>query len=162
MKKMTQKEAVYTAISSVLTENGITVTEGQNVNPLMTKELRAQVNSILVEGFKAGNIELDREFSESELKAYVSGLQSNWLRKDKRLNGGVAYIAKNPGSRQGSGDAQLKEMRKLLSTVTDPADKAEIQACIDARVSELQALKVKKVEIDFSALPASLASKFQK
>lgn len=162
MNKMTQKEAVFAAINSVLTENGIKFSEGQNVNPLMTKELRAQVNSILVEGFKSGTIELDREFSEAELKAYVSGLQSNWLRKDKRLNGGVSYVAKNPGSRQGSSDPQLKAMRKLLTTVTTDEDKAEIQSHIDARVAEIQATKVKKVEIDYSALPADLASKYQK
>lgn len=160
-QKQNQKNAVYMAVIAVITEAGIKFDEGMNVATVMTKELRAQVNGILVEGFKAGKIELDREFTDSELKQYVSGLQSNWLRKDKRLNGGTQYVAKNPGSRAGSGDPQLKAMRALISTLTDPSEKAEVQAHIDARVSELQSEK-QKVTVDFSALPADLAAKFGK
>jgi hypothetical protein len=162
MTKQTQKEAVFSAITNVLSENGITVEEGTNVGPLMTRELRSQVNQILVEGFRNGTIELDREFNDSDLKAYVSGLQSNWIRKDKRLNGNVSYVAKNPGSRAGSGDPQLKAMRALLSTLTTEEEKAEVQSYIDARVKEIGASKAKTVSIDFSALPSDLASKFQK
>ena len=151
---MNQKEATYTAVINVTGFNGDGVCSPN-------KEERAQVNYILFEGFRSGKIELDREFSDSELKAYVSGLQSNWLRKDKRLNGGVQYIAKNPGSRQGSGDAGLKAMRALLSTLTTASDKAEVQAHIDARISEIAATKVTKV-IDYSVLPAELLAKFGK
>jgi hypothetical protein len=153
MSKLNQKEATYQAIINVCG-----VHDGP-YNP--TKEQRAQVNAILVAGFMAGSIELERSFTESELKAYVSGLQSNWLRKDKRLNGGIKYEAKNPGSRAGMGDAQLREMKKLLSTVTDPADKAEIEECIKARQAELNESK-QKVVVNFAALPESLRSKFQK
>lgn len=162
MTKITQKEAVFNAVTSVLSENNVTVSEGTNVNSLMSKEYRSQVNAILFEGFRSGTVELDREFSDSELKGYVSGLQSNWLRKDKRLNGGAKYSAKNPGSRVGSGDASLKAMRTLLSTLTSEADKAEVQAAIDNRISEIQAAKVKTVSIDYSVLPSDLVSKFQK
>lgn len=161
MTKQSQKEAVFTAVSNVLSQNGTPVIEGKAVT--MTKELRAQVNAILFEGFRAGTIELDKtEISDSDLKGYVSGLQSNWLRKDKRLNGGTMYVAKNPGSRAGSGDAQLKAMRALLSTLTNEAERAEVEGYIATRVSEIQKSKVKSVSIDFSALPADLASKFSK
>ena len=162
MTKISQKEAVYSAVTSVLSENNISYTEGSDVSSLMNKELRSQVNAILFEGFRSGTVELDREFSDSELKGYVSGLQSNWLRKDKRLNGGNKYSAKNPGSRVGSGDASLKAMRTLLKTLTTDADKAEVQAAIDNRISEIQASKVKTVSIDASVLPAELAAKFIK
>jgi hypothetical protein len=123
----------------------------------MTRELRSQVNQVLFEGFRSGSVELDREFNDSDLKAYVSGLQSNWLRKDKRLNGGAKYSAKNPGSRIGSSDPSLKAMRALLTTLTTESYRAEVQAAIDTRVSEIQASKVKKVTIDTSVLPAELA-----
>ena len=109
---------------------------------------------ILFEGFRSGSIELDREYDDSGLKAYVSGLQSNWLRKDKRLNGNVQYVAKNPGSRAGVADPQIKAMRLLLSTKTDTSERAEIQAFIDKRLAEIK--PAKSVEIDFSALPAEL------
>ena len=161
MGTMNQKEAVFAAICSVFSENNIEFSEGMDVGPVMVKELRAQVNNILFHGFKDGAITLDKEFSDSELKAYVSGLQSNWIRKDKRLNGNTQYIAKNPGSRQGSGDPKLKAMRALLSTLTTAEDKAEVQGYIDARVSEIAATKTVKV-IDYSALPADLAAKFSK
>jgi hypothetical protein len=144
---VTQKEAVFQAVINVCSEvDGV-------YSP--TKEQRAQVNAILFEGFRSGTIQLDREFTDTELKAYVSGLQSNWLRKDKRLNGNTTYVAKNPGSRQGSGDAALKAMRALMTTLTSAEDKAEVQSHIDARVSEIAATKVKT--IDFSALPTDLA-----
>ena len=159
-QKQSQKEAVFTAVVNVLAQEGISITEGEPVK--MTKEFRAQVNNILFEGFRNGTIELDREFSDSDLKGYVSGLQSNWLRKDKRLNGGTQYVAKNPGSRAGSGDPTLKAMRQLMSTLTTDADKAEVQSHIDARLAEIQASKAKTVNIDYSVLPADLAAKFSK
>jgi hypothetical protein len=152
--KMTQKEAVYTAICSVTGFTGEGVLE-------ISKEQRAQVNAILFEGFKAGRIELEREYTDSDLKSYVSGLQSNWIRKDKRLNGGVQYQAKNPGSRAGSTDPQLKAMRALLTTLDSAEDRAEVQKHIDAKVAELQAAKQAKT-VDFSALPADLQAKFAK
>lgn len=152
--KMNQKEAVFAAICNVTGHTG----EGQ---VSISKEQRGQVNAILFQGFRSGNIELDREYTDTDLKAYVSGLQSNWLRKDTRLNGGVKYAAKNPGSRAGSADPQLKAMRALMSTLTSEEDRAEVQTAIDARISELAIVKQAKV-VDFSALPADLAAKFNK
>lgn len=149
---MNQKEAVYKAVVAVTGYEG-----GEPCEP--TREQRAEIQAILVEGFKSGQIQLDRSYTERELKVYVSGLLSNWLRKDKRLNGDVDYQPKNPGSRSGSGDPQLKALRALMSTLTDPADRAEVQQHIDARVAEIE--RSRAPEIDFSKLPAELA-KFKK
>ena len=161
MGKLTQKQAVFLAIINVLQEDGIDFKVGEeHVYPHMTKERRALVNSVLFQGFKDGSIILDASFSDEELKAYVSGLQSNWIRKDSRLNGNTAYVAKNPGSRAGSGDAQIKAMKALLSTLTSETDKAEVQAEIDKRMSEIK--KPKAPTVDFSALPESLRVKFTK
>ena len=154
MNKMTQKEAVYSAICSVTGFTGEGTLE-------ISKEQRAQVNAILFEGFRSGKIQLDREFSDSDLKGYVSGLQSNWIRKDKRLNGGVQYQAKNPGSRAGSTDPELKAMKALMSTLDNPADRAEVQKHIDAKIATLNAAKQAKT-VDFSSLPADLRAKFGK
>ena len=151
--KMNQREAVFAAVTNVCGHKDGAYTP--------SKEERAQVNTILFESFKAGKIELSKSYSDSDLKAYVSGLQSNWLRKDKRLNGGIKYEAKNPGSRQGSGDPQMKAIRALLSTLTTEEDKSEVQAHIDARAQEIAATKQTKV-VDFSALPADLQAKFKK
>jgi hypothetical protein len=144
---MTQKEAVFSAVTNVCT-----ATDGV-FSP--TKEQRAQINMILFEGFKAGNIAYDGDLpADSELKAYVSGLQSNWLRKDKRLNGGVAYVAKNPGSRSGATDPQIRAMRALLATKTNPVERAEIQKFIEARLVVLKPAIT--TNIDVEALPEEL------
>ena len=85
---ISQKDAVYNAVTQVLASNNITLVGA--AAQYMTKELRAQVNEILFNSFKAGTVVLDREFTDRALKVYVSGLQSNWLRKDYRLNGKAA------------------------------------------------------------------------
>jgi hypothetical protein len=154
MSKISQKEAVFQAVTNVCGESDSAYTP--------SKEQRAQVNNILFEGFRSGTVELDKTMEDSALKAYVSGLQSNWLRKDKRLNGNVGYVAKNPGSRAGSGDAQLKAMRALLTTVATDEQRSEIQSYIDIRVNEINASKKKTVTVDFASLPADLAAKFSK
>lgn len=142
MSKMNQKEAVYSAVMSVLSDNGVQVRPGVAVRKMMTPEFRGIVNAILFQQFKAGKIELETPeiaSNDGDLKNYVSGLQSNWLRKDTRLNGGEKYKPTNPGSRTGSGDEQLKALRALLSTRTVASERAEIQAFIDARIASLKA-----------------------
>lgn len=145
--KMSQKEAVFSAVTNVCGEQ-----EGAYTP---SKDERASVNQILFEGFKSGSIEFAGELPEdSKLKGYVSGLQSNWLRKDKRLNGGTQYVAKNPGSRAGSTDPQIKAMRVLLSTQEDPTKRAEIESFIARRLAEIKPAKT--VTIDVDALPEAL------
>jgi hypothetical protein len=152
-----QKEAVFTAITSVLSDSGIKVEESQNVAPLLTREIRGRVTNILVEGFRSGTVSLDKPFeSDSDLRTYCSGLTSNWLRKDTRLNGGMKYIAKNPGSRVGSSDASLTAMRNLLKQQSDPAVRADIQSHIDARVDSIKASRKPAKTVNVADLPAEL------
>lgn len=142
-----QKDAVFNAVCAV---KG--ATEFSSAVEL-TKEERASVQSSLITGFQNGSIAYQGDATDAtKLSSYVSGLVSNWLRKDKRLNGGVAYVAKNPGTRTGAGDESLKAMRALQSSLTDEDARAEIQAEIDRRVAELKPKKV----INVAALPESL------
>lgn len=150
---MNQKEATFAAICNVTGhKDGVLV---------ITPEQRKQVNMILFDGIRANKIECAVEFTDEELKQYVSGLQSNWIRKDKRLNGGVQYKAKNPGIRAGAGDPQLKSLKALFTTLTTDEDKAEVQGYIDARMSEIATTK-QAATVDFSALPADLQAKYSK
>ncbi len=128
----------------------------------MTKELRAQVNEILFESFRSGTVVLDSEKSDKELKQYVSGLQTNWLCKDKRLNGSVVYMVKKPGSRTGGSDPQIKALRALKANATDENEIAEIDSYIAERINTLTAdKKVSKAKpIDMSSLPAELQKKY--
>jgi hypothetical protein len=160
---VSQKEAVRSAISQVLSEAGVRFDETTNVKSLMTKELRSQVNQILFEGFRSGAVVLKGEKTDKELRDYVSGLQSNWLNKDTSLTGGVKYIAKNPGSRVGSTDAQIKALRALMANTTVQSEIEELQGYIDTRLAEIEAVrpsKKKEVKVNFDALPESIRTKY--
>lgn len=154
-KVLSQREAVFAAIISVFSDFEVDFEEGQDATPMLTKDMRSAVQAILVEGFKGGTVEFEATPSnqeklktDSKLKSYVSGLVSNWLRKDKRLNGNVTYVAKNPGSRAGSGDETLKTMRLLYKQyAADPTKAAAIQAQIDKRISEISASKAKTITV---------------
>ena len=151
MIMMKQKDAVYNAIKNV-----VDFEDGAKVE--LTKDERASVSDILIEGFSEAKISYDGEVPQGpKLSSYVSGLLSNWLRKDTRLNGGVKYEAKNPGSRAGVTDAQIKAMRLLLSTKTDPSERAEIQTFIDARLAVIKPAKTVTLNVD--DLPAELRAK---
>lgn len=161
MTKMNQKEAVFAAVTTVMNQAGIEFVEGTTVvKSVFSKEHRAQVNAILFEGFRAGRIEIDAEKSDSDLKSYVSGLQSNWLNKDKRLNGGIQYAAKNPGSRAGVTDPQVKALRGLLAQAESEEEKAEIQGYLDARLEAIGQGKKKTVQVNFDDLPPELKAKY--
>lgn len=162
MSKVSQKTAVINTIMSTLNERGASYELGSStpVSSVLTDADKTNIRNTLFSMFRNGEVEVSEEaskkFSEdSELKTYISGLVNNWVRKSTDLNGGSKYQAKNPGSRQGSGDDQIKEMKKLLSATSDAEQKSMIQGAIDSRLAEIKASK-NVVEIDSSKLPESL------
>ena len=149
MTKLNQKEAVFNAVTEVI---GVTRTE-EDITPLkLDKDQKASVREILLEGFENEEIELKND--PKDMKKYVNGLLNNWLRKDKRFNGNVTYKAKNPGSRAGQGDAQIKNLRLLLKTDIDDDAKAEINQAIQDRLAEIK--PEKKIEVDATVIPEHL------
>jgi len=163
---MNQREAVYAATQTVLAENNIKL-EGA-VLDVMTKEIRSSIVDIVTEGFASGQVEFKATESNQakmsdpkELRKYVVGLVNNWHRKDTRLNGGSKYETKNPGSRAGAGDEELKTLKALYKQfkTVDTAKATIIQERIDARVQELKIEKAKELDIDISHLSPDLVSK---
>lgn len=161
MEKTSQKQAVRNALFSVLKDRG----ESYELNgpvaigDVVNSDDKAKAREILFTGFRNGEIEYKESFEakvsdDSELKKYVSGLLNNWMRKDKELNCGEVYKTKNPGSRAGSSDPQIKELRKLLKVTESESDKKAIQEAISKRLAEIK--PEKKVQIDASALPEHL------
>lgn len=151
---MKQREAVYQAVVSVLESNGIEFIQGKsNAAQLLTKEMRSEVHRIVVAGFESGTVKLketqsnhDKLTDSAKLSSYVTGLITNWLNKDPDLNGGLAYQSKNPGSRAGSGDTLVKEMRllkKQLEAAGNLDGVAKVEEAIEDRVKELKAAKAK-------------------
>ena len=152
---MNQKEAVFSAVCSTLGQDSF------DSAVELTSEQRAQVIEMVAEGFAAGEVEMSDEArakhdTESKLKTYTNGLVSNWLRKDKRLNGGVKHTIKNPGSRAGSGDKVVKELKKLRSTLTNDSQIAAVDFEIEKRLTAIKAEKAKSIEIDTSLIPEDL------
>lgn len=145
MSNITQGEAVFQAVTQVMGK-----VDGK-YEP--TKQQLSEIHEIVVTMFLTGVVNKNSGGTdEAAIRKYVPGLTNNWLRKDKRLNGGGTYVPKNPGSRSGSGDESIKAMRTLLSITTDAAAKAEIQAAIEARQAELKP----KVEVNEALIPESL------
>ena len=158
---MNQREATVNCILSVLEEKGV---EYELNGPTPIAEVldsndKKNVREILITMFQQGKIDFKDTTKLSDdkyMKDYVSGLVNNWIRKAPEFNGNTKYEAKNPGSRAGSGDEQIKEMRKLLSTVSDQATKELIQSHIDARMAEI---KPATVLVNLDAIPADLRAK---
>lgn len=151
---MSQADAVHSAVLSTLG-----IIEGKVE---LTKEQRSQVHEAVFLMFQSG----ETGFRETEsnkakladadaLRSYITGLVSNHLRKDKRLNGNVAYQPKNPGSRPS--DPTLKELRKLLSNYEAGSSEANlVQEAIDKRTAEIQATKATTKSVDYSSIPEDL------
>ena len=152
---MKQREAVFTAVCDVTGES----TFESAIE--LTKEDRESVHSNVFDVFKAGDVDFkdaakEKYNTDSLLNGYISGLISNWLRKDSRLNGNTKYVPKNPGSRAGQGDSMIRELRKLLKIHTGKPKQKEIESYIATRLTEIQATKAKAVSIDYSQLPPEL------
>lgn len=146
---MKQGEAVFQAVSAVFGEiNGALPETGK-----WTSEQKNAVYAAMLTSFKAGQwTKTSGGTDDAAVQKYIPGLVNNWVRKDKRLNGGIKYETKNPGSRTGTTDESVKAMKQLLAVTVDPAVKQQIQAAIDARLEELKP----KAKINVEALPEAL------
>lgn len=144
---MTQREAVFTVVSSL-----VTITPGVPVK-LSAEEKKLAIELITAD-FQSGLVELSGERDNEYIRKYVPGLLNNWMRKDTRLNGGGKYEAKNPGSRTGSGDEMLQQMKALWNITKDEGQRRLIEGEMAKRKAELEAAKMPV--IDPEKLPASL------
>lgn len=158
---LNQKTAVCNALIAVLADRGVKyeINGSTPIKEVLTDKDLATVRAFIFAGFRNGEIAMDSESAakytdDSAMKTYVSGLVNNWVRKEKTFNAGKTYAAKNPGSRKGSSDEKIKQMKLLLGQTTNPEHRALIQAEIDSRIAEIK--PTVSVEIDASKLPASL------
>lgn len=154
MAKSPQKDAVYAVVTSVLEKHGVHfVPNSTDAREMIDKNIRAEIIDTLVTKFKNGDIPLTSK--QPYIRDYVAGLVSNWLRKDQRLNGGVRHEVKKPGSRKGSQDPTIKNLRLVQSTLA-PGSEAYIatQQRIDQRLLEIKKSTLPK--IDKSAIPPEL------
>ena len=155
---ISQKQAVTNAVMSVFPnyELGGETT----LSSMLTKESKDEIKSLVFEGFKAGEVSFSADAQskygsdDAALLKYVGGMVDNWVRKNPEFNNGSKYVTKNPGSRAGSQDDQIKALRGLKKTTSDPTALAEIDAAIATRLAEIK--PATKIEIDTEALPEHL------
>ncbi len=149
---MTQGDVVFQAVVAVFGVEG-KLNEAVPETKAWTEEQKRAVHGRVFLSFKTGEtVKSSGGTDDASLLKYIPGLVNNWVRKDLRLNGGVKYTAKNPGSRSGGGDEAIRNMKILLGAVTDPEARAAIQAEIDKRMEEIKP----KVTINVDALPEAL------
>jgi hypothetical protein len=156
---LNQRSATVNVLLSVFNESGNEyVLNGEvNLKDVITPDQKQKTKQILFTMFREGKITYKPEFEakvqdDSELNKYIGGLINNWLRKAKELNNGEKYEAQNPGSRAGSGDPQVRELKKLLAKVKGTTHEAKVQAAIAERLEEIKP----KVEINTDLIPESL------
>ncbi len=161
-----QKEATYNAIISAFENAGVDFEDGSVAKEILTTEMRIEIRKNLFTQFRNGEVSCADEFAQtklnddSELKKYVAGLVSNWVKKDLRLNGDVKYTIQNPGSRAGQGDDSVKALRSLIKqlTVTGNVEGlAEAKEALVVRQAEIAATKaVKTSPINVDSIPEHL------
>jgi hypothetical protein len=159
---LSQKDGIYNAVVSFHKDHGRSFEDGTEV--VFSKEDRATVIGMVCEAFHADEISISEaaksKFSDpAELKSYAGSLLSNWLRKDTRLNGGVKYSPKNPGSRAGQSDETIKNLRLLRKTLDDADQIASVDEEISTRLAAIKAAKAPTVEVNYDAIPAALREK---
>lgn len=166
MTQLTQSDATINAIVNLAQEQGYDASPFEtDYKTVLTKDDTNQIVNFITAGLTEGNITMtDKSKAKFEddpkgLRRYVVGLVNDRLRKAKAINGNVTYQAKDPGKLKNSRDAELKALTQVLTLDNTPEVKAEIQAEIDRRKAELDAAKVKTVEINYDALPAELRAK---
>lgn len=163
MSKLSQHEAVVQVTEAHLGERFI---PGADVKEYATKADKHAIAAKISEMMLEGAVELSDgarakygESAEVLASRYVVGMVTNWFNKSTRLNGGAKYQAKNPGSRAGGGDEQVREMRllrKQLEALGNADGVARVDAAISERISELKVKSAKTIEVDVSNLPAAL------
>lgn len=169
MSKLNQKEAVYVATMNVLAEAGIGFDDYQPkpVSELVSKSMRSAITMLVAQGIVDGQVEFSESAKttypdlDSVQKKYVPGLVSNWFRKDKRMNGGVDYEAKNPGSRAGSQDETIKSLKALREQQKGNAEAVQlIDEAIAKRIAEIKPKKtVELTEEMIARIPEELRAK---
>jgi len=162
---LNQREATFQAIIDVLNNSGVTFTPGEEVKSVLTSEHKKKVRQILVSGFKDGSITSTPEFmskmsTDADLSKYASGLISNWVKKDTRLNGNKKPQSVSGGNstRIGNGDSQVKELKKLLKATAGTDSEQEVVDALNERLSQLKTSKVSKSKnsINTDSVPENL------
>lgn len=147
--QFSQKEAVYVAYTTALSDRNIDFTTPANLSPEILSAVRKDMRENIASGIVDGSISCEKPEYRADLKAagtYASGLVSNWFKKDTRLTGGVKYEAqttRGPVTR----DEKLKALKNAKVAAEGANDMellTKIEAAITTRQAEVDADKAAK------------------
>lgn len=155
---LSQKECVFATIEEFFTNNGLTLPNKVSLS-LSDKKLIVEA---LTDKAMLGCMSLEPEskakyHSRDLMLGYCTKLLNNWLRKDIRLNGGVKFFIKNPGSKAGTSDPQIKQLKEIKSKIIDATYTKAIDEQINIRLSKLNNNKKFK-SINKDLLPEEIQS----
>ena len=157
----TQKQAVCDALLLTLNERGVEyeLNGDVNIKDVLTPEDKVRVREQITQGFYNSEIQMSPQAiakflsDDKKLRNYVGGLVNNWIKKAREFNGGEQYKPKNPGSRAGNGDEQVKALRALLKTTDDVS---QVQLINEALAKRLAEIRPATVTINVNDLPEHL------
>lgn len=145
MSKLSQHAAVVQVTQAHFGERFV---PGSDVKEYATKSDKQAIAAEIAKRMLEGEVELSDaarakygESAETLTSKYVVGMVTNWFNKSKELNGGVKYETKNPGSRAGAGDPQMKELRLLRKQLADLGNDegvSRVDQAIAERIAELK------------------------
>ena len=149
-----QDRAVYNAVVSFYRDSNKFFEDGNKVE--LTQDERKTIVQIISQGLQNGSIKMSESAKKKhdtpkKIHNYATGLVSDRLRKDKRLNGNVKHTVENPGSRIPARFADdkilidLKEYKKKYCFTAQ--QKAEANNGIKNRIAELRAEELKDVDM---------------
>jgi hypothetical protein len=146
MAKVSQKDAVFNAVISVLTDSKITFELYKTkFKKLLNYEHRLIISKILFDGLKNKQIEIKSAKTDKQLSQYAAKIQSNWLQKDLRLNGKMRPILELKQHKIEKEDAQIKALLKFRQTLVKKRDIEEIDIIIQFRLQQMEnAKKIKE------------------
>lgn len=160
-----QSEAVSHFTKQVL---GASFQDGVDVKSYITEDQKQQVidcvtSSIMENGTKISDEAKAKYSDQKSLRRYVAGMVTNWFNKSPGLNGGGKYETKAPGTRKGSQDEVVKNLRILKKQLTEAGNTqglAEVESALAERLSQLEAAKPRKAKatkpVDESSIPEHL------
>lgn len=133
---ISQKQAVVDGVKNVL---------GSNFDPSVPAKQQlssSQISSIkdsIVTGITSGSVVYKGDNTNTaKVKAYVSGLISNHLRKAKELNGGSGYTPSQKRPNGGKKDSVISELKTLLSTLEAGSEAySEVESEITKRLTSI-------------------------
>lgn len=158
---MSQSQSVVEATVSVLGEDfrpGVPVLS--YITKAQVHEVVELVTQSILEGLTDFSPSARAKYNTPKLvRSYVVGMVNNWHRKSKDLNGGTVYQPKNPGSRAGSSDPELKELKLLKKSLVErnakPESISKVDEAIQARLEALGQSKP-KTQINANLIPEEL------